>query len=231
MAIVVSDLHLGDGGPRDNFVGKDAAFMDMLRYYQDDKIIIDGDLFELWQSNISAVLMKRLPLLDYLAEREAIYVLGNHDLDLYGFIGTSFLNHSFFDTMCMTHWVDDILIVHGHEEDPDCNDFDPGLARISAIYTGMGEDKGRSEGSILARLKRLRFWHIEPDIVAEVEARRVKEKAGRIIFGHTHSPGRRGNVYNSGSWADGTDYLRIQDGIIRQYYWGNGPVQVNYGTI
>ncbi|MDN5279947.1 MAG: UDP-2,3-diacylglucosamine hydrolase [Clostridiales bacterium] len=73
---VISDLHLGDHGKRDNFTvkGKDKdgneidrlellnEFLDMVEK-RDGQLVIVGDLFEFWQANIGEVIRKNLPLL------------------------------------------------------------------------------------------------------------------------------------------------------------------------
>jgi UDP-2,3-diacylglucosamine pyrophosphatase LpxH len=58
---VVSDLHIGDGGPRDNFsVDSKAQKFDCFLDYVEDcgaDLFVLGDLFEFWQANISRVLV------------------------------------------------------------------------------------------------------------------------------------------------------------------------------
>ncbi len=97
----ISDLHMGDGGPRDNFAygDREDRIQLFLDFVEDNhgRLVICGDLFELWQSNVSKVLTKRMWLLDRLARMEAVYVLGNHDADLRYFVGQqhTWLGHPF----------------------------------------------------------------------------------------------------------------------------------------
>ncbi len=100
---VISDLHLGDGGARDNFeAGKKTpqlrAFLDHVGS-EGGELFVLGDLFELWQMNLSVLFVKRRALLDHFAALNLIYVPGNHDVDLAHFIGTDFLAHPFFGRM------------------------------------------------------------------------------------------------------------------------------------
>ena len=80
---VVSDLHIGDGGTRDNFAvdNKDQQFDLFLDHVceQDGELIVLGDLFDFWQANVGNVIVRCLPMLDRLAEMRAAYVVGNHD--------------------------------------------------------------------------------------------------------------------------------------------------------
>ncbi|MHC4231149.1 MAG: metallophosphoesterase [Planctomycetota bacterium] len=93
--IVVSDLHIGDGGPRDNFSvdNKEKKFNHFLDYVEqsDTELFVLGDLFDFWQANISRVVIHRLKLLDRLAQMQAVYVVGNHDADFEHLIGTDIL--------------------------------------------------------------------------------------------------------------------------------------------
>ena len=237
MTYIISDLHMGDGGPRDNFYGREDQLNKFLDHVGQERLVIAGDLFELWQSNISAVLTKRMGLLDKLSKMNVTYLLGNHDLDLFFFNSTYLrIDHPFFDKISMETWVQDTLVVHGHEEDPDCKDFDPGLARISAIYTGIKESKNGCPGDVeirtLKRLDWLRFWKKKVDIVANVEKTRNTENAENIIFGHTHQAGKRGRVWNCGSWSEGrNDYIRIFDSEIKLYHWFNKAIEVKPDAI
>lgn len=152
---VISDLHLGDGGFRDNFARgiegnreeQLSAFLDYVCRERGELIII-GDLFEFWQANLSKLLVKYRPVLDRFSEMRAAYVVGNHDVDLASFIGTGFLFHPFFGRMC--HPFERVMagkrfrFMHGHEVDPfNCGDS-PGWGRVFSILAGMLEDRNES---------------------------------------------------------------------------------------
>ena len=141
---------MGDGGPRDNFAYGDrerqlTAFLDFVEQ-RSGRLVICGDLFELWQSNISKVLTHRKWLLDRLAKMQTTYVLGNHDSDLYYFmLQEGWLTHPFFHRMCGSCYLKmggkTFHFIHGHEADPYCASDVPGLGRITAIYSGLAEDR------------------------------------------------------------------------------------------
>ena len=74
--MIVSDLHIGDGGPRDNFaadnkVEKFSCFLDYVAGQQAELMIL-GDLFEFWQANIGRVLTRHLSLIERLAAMQAV---------------------------------------------------------------------------------------------------------------------------------------------------------------
>lgn len=244
---VVSDLHLGDCGPRDNFAHmangrREDEFIGFLDFVekQHGRLIIVGDLFELWQSNISLVLTLRDQLLSRLAKMGAIYVLGNHDADLLYFCSEHrcpWLSHPFFKTMRTEHTerIGDKFIhfIHGHEVDHYCADDNPGLGRITTIYTGLREDRNGSpllnkyrtvEARSIGRLERLsnfvRWLYGKPSRTRAMNlglCEYIREfgvanggKYDVLISGHTHRAGqlfskKRGllPVYNSGTWAEG----------------------------
>lgn len=249
----VSDLHLGDGGPRDNFAymsgGKrQAEFESFLDFVEErnGKLLILGDLFEMWQSNVSKVVTHRKSLLDRLAKMGAIYILGNHDADLLYFTD-GWLTHPFFQTMCLTYseLVDGrrFYFTHGHETDDYCSGEVPGLGRITAIYTGLKEDRNGSPlrkkyPTVEARTLRRLEWPINfirrlcglPDRVQQMNRGLCKLidsiDCDVLVSGHTHLAGKIAGwwVYNTGTWAEQTcSFVSInQFGAIGVFDWIDG---------
>jgi UDP-2,3-diacylglucosamine pyrophosphatase LpxH len=149
---VISDLHMGDGGVRDNFPldGREQQLDLFLDFVADrgGELVVLGDLFEFWQMNLSHIVMKRMPLLDRLAAMDATYVLGNHDCDLDGFIGTGLLAHPLFERMSGPFNREiggkRFRFMHGHEVDPGNKDDWPEKGRIYCILAGLFEDRNQS---------------------------------------------------------------------------------------
>ncbi len=156
---VISDLHLGDHGKRDNFflTGKSSAgneikrsdvfesFLDMVKK-RNGQLVILGDLFEFWQANIGEVIRVNLSLLDKLAEMKAVFVVGNHDIDLEPLIESkgNVFKHPFFSLMT-TAFITEIgekrfKFFHGHEIDPYNLGNSPAWGRMMAILAGIAED-------------------------------------------------------------------------------------------
>lgn len=253
----VSDLHLGDGGPRDNFAhtaggrrqAEFEAFLDFVQEHNGQLLIL-GDLFELWQSNMSKVLTCRSTLLDRLAAMGAIYVLGNHDADLLYFMGPrgglDWLGHPFFRTMRQCHLATiagrKFRFVHGHDADPFCKGDTPGLGRITAIYTGLKEDRNGSPlrnkyPTVEARTLRRLEWPINfvrrllglPDRVQQMNRGlcQMLKKSGDdvLVAGHTHLAGKIAgwSVYNCGTWAEQTCSFVVvnQAGSVGVFNWIN----------
>jgi len=255
----ISDLHMGDQGPRDNFNGREKQLMSLLDMVESNggRLIICGDLFELWQSNISKVITKRLWLLDRLAKMGAIYVLGNHDADLLHFIGPQWLAkaHPLFKMMRTEHRETiggkDFIFVHGHAADPYCAGDTPGLGRITAIYSGLAEDKNGGpmldkyrtvEQKVVGRLEKLvSLWgrlRGRPDRNTEIN-RKLRDlyipmfspQRQVVVCGHTHFPGRIGQWhYNCGTWAERVNsFVKIYpEGLVSVLDWADQRAEVNF---
>lgn len=146
---VVSDLHLGDGGARDNFAfdKKEDKFNSFLDYveHHNGQLIILGDMFDFWQGHVADVIVRYMHLLDRLSKITSLYVIGNHDWDLHAFIGTGMLKHPFFKVMQGPAVIEishkTFKFMHGHEVEPFDDDRRPGWARIIAILGGILEDR------------------------------------------------------------------------------------------
>lgn len=197
---------------------REDEFNEFLDYVeaQNGELTIDGDLFELWQSNISKVMTCRLPLLDRLARMGARYLLGNHDIDLKYFINGLQFQHPLFQppNLGFKRIIEAngkrIIIIHGHEQDQYCANEAPDLGRISAIYTGMKEDRNGGPllkdiwGSTTVEARCLGRWARIGNFFARLggkpSASQVLRKkvlqtlldsdCNALIFGHTHEPGQ-----------------------------------------
>lgn len=144
--IIISDFHMGDCGPRDNFKGKEQAFFDFTDYVKSTKeeVLFIGDLLDLWQVNLGSILNARRPILDRLVELNATYITGNHDIDLEPIIGQNALTHPIFQKMSkpFTRTINGKVFkfMHGHETDPFNNQMNPDWGRILSVLAGICED-------------------------------------------------------------------------------------------
>ncbi len=244
----ISDLHLCDRGPRDNFAynSREKRFCEFLKFVDNNngKLLILGDLFDWWQVNLSESVLRYHYLIDRLAAMEARYVVGNHDNALVKFIGTSLMPaHSLFQSASgpFEETIGDrrFAFLHGHESDPYCRDSNPGVGEITAIISGMLEDRNKGpfnthghavEDEFVGTLENaLTLWRkltFQPgrldEMLDSVEAYRKKAGADVVIYGHTHEPGRIGDYhYNTGCWArDHDTFIRIDDdGGVSAWEW------------
>jgi UDP-2,3-diacylglucosamine pyrophosphatase LpxH len=146
---VISDLHMGDETARDNFaVGN--RIEELKQFAEHVKrtggsLIINGDLFELWQAGLGSILKQREEILDLLADIDAVFIVGNHDIDLHGLVDTEFMGHPFFQNMrhpfSQKIGTRNFHFMHGHETDKFNQGDKPGEGRVLTIVAGIVEDK------------------------------------------------------------------------------------------
>lgn len=147
---VISDLHIGDGGPRDNFSHGGQRpkqlekFLDYVAGHNGELIIV-GDLLDFWQASFSRVVVKNKKLIDRLGQTDATYVVGNHDIDLVSFIDDKLLSPALFQRLSgpFTRKIGGktFKFMHGHEVDPFNAGDTPSWGRMMAIFAGICEDK------------------------------------------------------------------------------------------
>ncbi len=84
--LVISDLHLGVYARGDIFGWDSGKFLETLKEVCDtnkiDKIILNGDIFELYKYRISEIEDTHKALLGFLREKKAVFIKGNHDIIL-----------------------------------------------------------------------------------------------------------------------------------------------------
>jgi len=254
----VSDLHLCDRGYRDNFAveGREARFYKFLDYVETEGglLYVLGDLFDWWQVNLSRSIRAYQDLLARLAHigsLGALWVVGNHDNALTDFIGSNIkleglslpaMSRAFEASIGGRRFA----FLHGHESDPYCRDANPGTGEITAIISGLLEDRNRGpfstnhhavedqfvgtlEGA-LTLWRKLTLQHGRMDEMLDgVEAYRKEAGADAVVYGHTHEPGRIGDHhFNTGTWARTNDtFVRINDDgstAVWEWRYDNRPV-------
>jgi len=258
---IVSDLHAGIGDARDNFAWmsngwRATEFNNFLDYVEAEngELIINGDLLEMWQNNVSKVITYRRPLLDRLASMQATYLIGNHDLDILHFNPSNdiVLDHPLFADVKLSCTVQicgrKTLILHGHLQDKYCCNESPDLGRISAVYSGLREDKNGSPisrfkfGSKTVEARSLGHWgrftaccrrlvgqpSLDMLIRQEIFKTYEEQKVDALIFGHTHEPGVFVNdgqklpIYNCGTWAETVNTfacINEDTGMVSLFNW------------
>ena len=198
------------------------------------RLLILGDLLDWWQVPVGAAISAYLPLLNRLDELGAEWIVGNHDNALAPLIGTPLMiDHPLFQRS--RHPFEEEIggrrfaFLHGHEADPYCCDLNPGVGEITAIISGMLEDRNKGPvhhghavddefvgtlESALTLWRTLTFQHgRQTEMVAGVEKYRREKKCDVVVYGHTHEPGSIGDYhFNSGCWARQHDtYVAITD--------------------
>lgn len=120
--VIFSDLHMGDGGRKDDFRPNAEFFLDILRKYyleQNYKLILNGDVEELHKFSLHRIVEAWEPVYALFREFRSgcgLYkVLGNHDIGL-GFCRDEYpVDVPFHDGIRLQYNDNSILVFHGHQ--------------------------------------------------------------------------------------------------------------------
>ncbi|AQT67287.1 metallophosphoesterase, DNA ligase-associated [Anaerohalosphaera lusitana] len=136
---IISDLHLGSGGARDEFASSNkrkllAEFLDMVES-EAGQVVILGDLVDLWRFNLRSVVRTHRELFDRLYEMNAIYVVGNHDRGLRSLKAQTVhpLLGNVTGPVKIIHGKRDLVLMHGHEVDAMNKFIRPGFGKMLGI--------------------------------------------------------------------------------------------------
>ena len=219
--IILSDLHMGAGDAADDFSGEDCQadidLLDDIEMWKEagEKIVLAGDILDLWQAEYWKVLQAHGAAVQALFSAAEAYVVGNHDSDalgkkLYGLEGLPSLV------------VDGLWIEHGHAHDPVVGRF-PLLARAGCWLGGLAERVIHRDVDVLA--ERVARWFSRTGrhggnaryLMTMADAA-VRHDCTRAVFGHSHQfmqfskvPIGDMQIANSGTWTGGRrDFVQIQ---------------------
>lgn len=147
---MISDLHIGDGSRGDNLVlrGREELLWRFLDHVEaaGGRLVICGDLLELWRFRLEGILARHWKLLERLGDMGAIFVLGNHDAQLGeagldGELVSAF--GGFFsrrrEKLRMRVGERVFQFMHGHEVDPFIPERPTGFGKILGTFTGWLE--------------------------------------------------------------------------------------------
>ena len=80
---IVSDLHLSDGHSLCTFGWREDAFIEAMeavrKQHAVDRVVLNGDVFDLYKSKFPDIASHNRKLVDYLAGIDAVFIKGNHD--------------------------------------------------------------------------------------------------------------------------------------------------------
>lgn len=136
---VISDLHMGSGGARDNFDeggSKERQLVSFLRHIEREngELIILGDLVDLWRFGLKSVVNRRRDLFDQLATMNVSYIPGNHDQAAALIRKDGREMHPFFKKIgepCIRRIGDKkFMFIHGHEFDVLNRKIGPQIGRV-----------------------------------------------------------------------------------------------------
>ncbi|QHT71245.1 hypothetical protein GXP67_33630 [Rhodocytophaga rosea] len=119
--VIFSDLHMGDGGSRDDFLHNSELFSYVLekQYLQNQySLILNGDIEELQRFSYDAIAKRWkgvYTLFDAFARQKKLYkLIGNHDADLILKINKS-SPYSLLESLVLTYKDHQLFLFHGHQ--------------------------------------------------------------------------------------------------------------------
>jgi UDP-2,3-diacylglucosamine pyrophosphatase LpxH len=204
--VVLSDLHLGDGGPQDDFRRNAALTQAVLRdHYLSSgfTLVLNGDVEELQRfdlADIHAQWSGMLSLFKEFGRRTALYkIVGNHDEALWALpAGTA--RFPLLHAVRFIHKADTLFLFHGHQ----ATIFFEKYNNLSGFLLRYVANTLRIPNTPVAYDSRKRFL-TEHRVHAFSSARKIVS-----LIGHTHRP-----LFESASRID-TLRFRVE-GLCREY--------------
>ena len=222
--VFLSDLHVGDGSGADDFgpspqpspggrgQGEGGrADCDLIAFCararaRRDRVVVVGDLFDLWQTGLADIEKAHGEAIEALMEVLYYYVAGNHDWDM--------LERRFFGVRAVPLLIEDgILVMHAHQVDPEVAKW-PKTARAVSGVVGFFErfvhhDFDRWAEGVEGWFSRTGRHGQNRRYIAPLSRLAIEHGCHSVVFGHTHrfAIGLMGPmglmVSNCGTWTDG----------------------------
>jgi len=188
--LIISDLHLGDGTGSDDFSYSDFrklknADKELIKFIEGiapDRIVLAGDIFELWQHRLAWVKRAHKELLQFFTNRKAIFIEGNHD------IGIGYEDHLVINTPEAKQ----IFIVHGHQAESYMTNP---LIKLGVFLLSFLE-------KIWPNIDKLYYIVKDSKTESPAVAKYISSQLAKydiVVLGHTHKGLVRGNYGNAGT--------------------------------
>jgi len=237
MRIFISDIHLGDGTGIDDF-HRDDLFLNFLDYAdrRASELIILGDLYELWQSDLEKIFWSHPAIIQKLqGMKNVTHIYGNHD-------------YIPFSRLCPEIYEGEkIVALHGHQYDQ-FNRFKNPLFNLKwpigkyiTVLVGELERWVHPDMDTWLLKMKEKFGdflvesatiqnnaHSRGDLdqlALSIQKQRDINLAPISIFGHTHEPelsvieeeGKKRIYANTGAWTDEAypTFIELTDSRIR----------------
>lgn len=211
--IVISDLHIGSK------YYKAEQLSSFLKSEIYDELILAGDIVDLIK--VPEFTERAIEVLESINfEKKIVYVVGNHDISLRGFIGRELFGISFVKEYVFKDGGRIFKIQHGDQYDSyGIINYHFPMVILSVLHDMFEQffsfnlTKWWSEFQIKKRKLR-RIW----DIL------KWNGDADVFIMGHSHHPecviwvnedGKIKTYVNSGDWVSHSSYVSIENGVVR----------------
>ena len=205
---LASDFHMGDGSARDDFAPHAARFETSLAAIpKQDIIVLVGDVVDFWRYDMPQILQRYRQVLTMLADRQAIWIAGNHDAGVLKPFVQQHLPPGFIFTKRLA--IDGWYACHGDEFDL-VNSRWSWIGELATVcVTAIGhtspwlEDwlsefphwiKGTGRHAQASKFRKYAHAFVSDFLVNGIDCR-------GIVCGHTHQVAHEPGYVNTGTWA------------------------------
>jgi len=229
--IVISDLHLGSKKCQ---VKKLGNFLHKLLANHPNRLILDGDVFELWSTNYKNIEADEHRIIKLVAElselgTKIVYIPGNHDRAFRAFFKFTFGKIKMRNEYVIRHDHKKYLVMHGDEFDAFTRNHVVISILLDQLYIWLVKMNAfikifsRSKRSLSADKHSKKYAELVSRIRILAFAYARSRKMDGIIIGHSHWPDLitdpDGVCYaNSGDWLDNCSYIVVGDELRLEYY-------------
>jgi len=229
--LVVSDIHLGT---KDAKTEKFYAFLGLLLDNPPKRLIIAGDLFEMWSTNYKNIGETEYRVIRKIIELsqngvKVVYVPGNHDRAFKAFKKITLGEIKLRDEYIIHNDHKKYLVIHGDEFDFFTRNhiiLSIMLDQLYILLVKMGSWMKKLFNiniSVAAKKNSKNYQKIVKRIRNAAILYAKSREVDGIIIGHTHWPevteDKRGIVYaNSGDWLDLCTYVVVGEKIKVEYF-------------
>lgn len=229
--IVISDLHLGSKKSQAKKLGN---FLHKLLDNPPNRLILDGDVFELWSTNykdIGADEHRAIKLVAELSEKgtKIVYIPGNHDRAFRAFFKFTFGKIKMRNEYVIRHNHKKYLVMHGDEFDAFTRNHIIISILLDQLYVFLVKLNAfikifsRSKKSLSAEKHSKKYAEIVSRIRMLAFAYARSRKMDGIVIGHSHWPEIQTDpdgvtFANSGDWIESCSYIVVGDTLSLKYY-------------
>ena len=229
--IVISDFHLGSKKSKAKKLGN---FLHELGKNPPNRLVLDGDIFELWSTNyknIEADEHRIIKLVAALSEKgtKIVYIPGNHDRAFRAFFEFTFGKIKMRNEYVIRHDHKKYLVMHGDEFDAFTRNHVVISILLDQLYIVLIKINAflklfiRSKKSLSSTKHSKKYAEIVSRIRALALSYARSRKMDGIIIGHSHWPELLYNpegisFANSGDWIENCSYVVVGDTLKLEYY-------------
>lgn len=232
--IVMSDFHLGSSRSKTKEI---AGFLSDLLKYPPKRLVLAGDIFELWSTNyknIGEAEHRIITLVAHLSElgTKIVYLPGNHDRAFGAFYKFTFGKIKMRTEYIIRHGHKKYLVLHGDEFDAFTRNHVVISILLDQLYVLLVKIWSfinffsRSNKSLSAEKNSKKYEEVVNKIKKLAISYARSRKLDGIVIGHSHWPEidstTKGLLYvNTGDWIDSCSYVVVGDDVRLEYYKNN----------